>query len=207
MNSLATYIKQRVNIKLWSIVALMLIVLSLKDFSVSYFELYSFPFVLFFLLILRLFDDLASAKTDKGKENRAYTNQATKNELEPILILAQLILLIAISSFDVKRALFLLLFFVAIHLLYLTLYNIAKFRYFLPLLKYPFVVYLLNFDHSFHILVVYIAFIVFEMLEDHLFPGYLLTRYNNTLLNKKHIPYLFLICFLLTHLILIYQNV
>ena len=105
--------------------------------------------------------------------------------------------------FDIKRALFLLLFFVVTHLLYITLFNKSKFRYFLPLLKYPFVVYLLNFDFSVRILGVYIAFIVFEMLEDQLFPGYLLSKYNSTKLNKKYIPYLFILFFLITHLIII----
>ena len=203
MNSLGTYFNQRVNIRLWIVVAAVLIALSLKDFSISSFELYSFPFVLFFLLTLRLYDDLASSKIDQGKENRSYTNRETKKELQLYSVLAQLILLLTLAIFDIKRALFLLLFFVVIHLLYITLFNKSKFLYFLPLLKYPFVVYLLNFDFSFRILGVYIAFIVFEMLEDQLFPGYLLSKYNSTKLNKKYIPYLFILFFLITHLILI----
>jgi len=203
MNSLGTYFNQRVNIRLWIVVAAVLIALSLKDFSISSFELYSFPFVLFFLLTLRLYDDLASSKIDQGKENRSYTNRGTKKELQLYSVLAQLILLLTLAIFDIKRALFLLLFFVVTHLLYITLFNKYKFRYFLPLLKYPFVVYLLNFDLSFRILGVYIAFIVFEMLEDQLFPGYLLSKYNSTKLNKKYIPYLFILFFLITHLIII----
>lgn len=203
MNSLGTYFNQRVNIRLWIVVAAVLIALSLKDFSISSFELYSFPFVLFFLLTLRLYDDLASSKIDQGKENRSYTNRGTKKELQLYSVLAQLILLLTLAIFDIKRALFVLLFFVLTHLLYITLFNKSKFRYFLPLLKYPFVVYLLNFDFSFRILGVYIAFIVFEMLEDHLFPGYLLSKYNSTKLDKKYIPYLFILFFLITHLILI----
>ncbi|MEY3127164.1 MAG: hypothetical protein RL273_1337, partial [Bacteroidota bacterium] len=164
MNSLGTYFNQRVNIRLWIVVAAVLIALSLKDFSISSFELYSFPFVLFFLLTLRLYDDLASSKIDQGKENRSYTNRETKKELQLYSVLAQLILLLTLAIFDIKRALFVLLFFVVTHLLYITLFNKSKFRYFLPLLKYPFVVYLLNFDFSCRILGVYIAFIVFEML-------------------------------------------
>ena len=203
MNSLGTYFNQRVNIRLWIVVAAVLIALSLKDFSISSFELYSFPFVLFFLLTLRLYDDLASSKIDQGKENRSYTNRETKKELQLYSVLAQLILLLTLAIFDIKRALFVLLFFVVTHLLYITLFNKSKFRYFLPLLKYPFVVYLLNFDFSCRILGVYIAFIVFEMLEDQLFPGYLLSKYNSTKLNKKYIPYLFILFFLITHLILI----
>ena len=203
MNSLGTYFNQRVNIRLWIVVAAVLIALSLKDFSISSFELYSFPFVLFFLLTLRLYDDLASSKIDQGKENRSYTNRETKKELQLYSVLSQLILLLTLAIFDIKRALFVLLFFVVTHLLYITLFNKSKFRYFLPLLKYPFVVYLLNFDFSLRILGVYIAFIVFEMLEDQLFPGYLLSKYNSTKLNKKYIPYLFILFFLITHLILI----
>lgn len=203
MSSIGTYIKQRVSIGLWSLVALILIALSLKDFSITSFELYSFPFVLFFLLTLRLFDDLASAEIDKGKENRAYTNEATKSELQNYLFVAQLILLVTLSMFDLKRALFLLGFLVVNNLLYITFYTKSKFRYFLPLLKYPFVIFLLSLDLSFHILFVYLAFIVFEMLEDQLFPGYLLEEYNIAVINKKYIPYLFLLLFLITHLILI----
>jgi hypothetical protein len=203
MNSLGTYFNQRVNIRLWIVVAAVLIALSLKDFSISSFELFSFPFVLFFLLTLRLYDDLASSKIDQGKENRSYTNRETKKELQLYSVLSQLILLLTLAIFDIKRALFVLLFFVVTHLLYITLFNKSKFRYFLPLLKYPFVVYLLNFDFSVRILGVYIAFIVFEMLEDQLFPGYLLSKYNSTKLNKKYIPYLFILFFLINHLILI----
>jgi len=203
MNSLGTYFNQRVNIRLWIVVAAVLIALSLNDFSISSFELFSFPFVLFFLLTLRLYDDLASSKIDQGKENRSYTNRETKKELQLYSVLAQLILLLTLAMFDIKRALFLLLFFVVTHLLYIILFNKSKFRYFLPLLKYPFVVYLLNFDFSVRILGVYIAFIVFEMLEDQLFPGYLLSKYNSTKLNKKFIPYLFILFFLITHLIII----
>jgi hypothetical protein len=206
MNSLGTYIEQRANMGLWSLVSLFMIALSLKDFSISSAELYSFPFVLFFLLTMRLFDDLAIAEIDEGKENRSYTTVTTKKELEKILILAQLILFVSLAFFDLKRALLLLLFFAANHILYIYLFAKAKFRYFLPLLKYPFVVYILTFDFSFWTLTIYIAFMVFEMLEDQLFPGYLLARYNITIFNKKYIPYLFLLFFLLTHLVKIYYN-
>lgn len=203
MSSLGTYIKQRVGIWKWSLVAIMLIFLSLKDFSITCFEFYSFPFVLFFLLTLRLFDDLASAEIDKEKENRDYTNKAVKKELQKYLFAAQLILLVTLSAFDLKRALFLLIFLVANNLLYITCFTRSKIRFYLPLLKYPFVVYLLNFDFSIHVLVVYVAFVVFEMLEDHLFPGYLLSKYKLTLINKKYISYLFIILVLITHLIII----
>jgi hypothetical protein len=108
MNSLSTYIKQRLNISLWSLVALMIIALSLKDFSISLVQFYSLPFVIFFLFIMRLFDDLASAEIDKGKENRSYTTITTKKELQKYLVTAQLILLSTLAIFDIKRAMYLL---------------------------------------------------------------------------------------------------
>ena len=82
MNSLSKYIRQRFNISLWCLVAIMLIALSLKEFSISLVHVYSIPFVLFFLFTMRLFDDLASAKIDSEEANRDYTNEVTKKELQ-----------------------------------------------------------------------------------------------------------------------------
>ncbi|MFM7023407.1 MAG: hypothetical protein ACKOXB_10545 [Flavobacteriales bacterium] len=170
MNSLRTYIQERINIFLWSGVALLLIALSLTDLSFSTFQLYAFPFVLFFLLTLRLSDDLASAEIDKGKENRSYTNDTTKKELQKFSFVAQGILVATLAIFDYKRAVIALAFLVVNHLLYAVLFNITKLRYFLPLLKYAFIIYVLNLELSFNILAVVFAFITFESVEDQSFP-------------------------------------
>jgi len=166
MNSLSTYIKQRLNISLWSLLAVMLIALSLKDFSISLVQFYSLPFVIFFLFIMRLFDDLASAEIDKGKENRSYTTITTKKELQKYLVTAQLILLSTLAIFDIKRAMYLLAFFILNHFLYYVLFDISKFRYFLPLLKYPFIIFLLSLKLSYILVLVYCAVVLFEIMTD-----------------------------------------
>lgn len=122
---------------------------------------------------MRLFDDLASAEIDKGKDNRSYTTETTKKELQKYLVTAQLTLLSTLAIFDGKRALYLLAFFILNYFLYYVLFGISKFRYFLPLLKYPFVIYLLSLKLSFILLLVYCAFVLFEIVTD------------KTILNKK----------------------
>lgn len=202
MNKLSTYIRQRFNISLWFLVALMLIVISLKDFTISLVHVYSIPFVLFFLFIMRLFDDLASAKIDSDKARRDYTNEVIKKELQIILIISQIVLILFLAFFDTERARNLFIFLVVNSILYYLLFNVSKFRYFLPLLKYPFIIYILNLEPTFNLIAVYGAFVIFEMLEDPLFPNYLLTNYNVAIPEKKMVPYVFLLFFLLTQIIL-----
>lgn len=185
-------------------VSLFLILLSLQELKISQFHVLSLPFVFLFLIVMRLFDDIASAEVDKAKENRIYTTVCVKNELKRVLIALHLILLGVLSIFDIQRALLLLLFFALNQLLYSFLFKRAKCRYFLPLFKYPFVVFLLNFELSYQLVAVYFAFVIFEMLDDKTFPGYLLEGYKGSLINKKYFPYFFLFLFLLIHLILIY---
>ena len=151
---------------------------------------------------MRLFDDLASAKIDSGKVNRDYTNEVTKKELQIILIISQIVLISILAFFDTERAVNLFLFWVVNTILYYFLFNVSKFRYFLPLLKYPLIIYILNLEQSFNLIAVYGAFVIFEMLEDPLFPSYLLTNYKAAIPDKKIIPYLFLLFFLLTQIIL-----
>ena len=202
MNELSTYIRQRFNISLWFLVALMLIAISLKDFTISLVHVYSIPFVLFFLFIMRLFDDLASAKIDSDKARRDYTNEVIKKELQIILIISQIVLILFLAFFDTERARNLFIFLVVNSILYYLLFNVSKFRYFLPLLKYPFIIYILNLEPTFNLIAVYSAFVIFEMLEDPLFPNYLLTNYNMAIPEKKMVPYVFLLFFLLTQIIL-----
>ena len=202
MNELSTYIRQRFNISLWFLVALMLIAISLKDFTISLVHVYSIPFVLFFLFIMRLFDDLASAKIDSDKARRDYTNEVIKKELQIILIISQIVLILFLAFFDTERARNLFIFLVVNSILYYLLFNVSKFRYFLPLLKYPFIIYILNLEPTFNLIAVYGAFVIFEMLEDPLFPNYLLTNYNVAIPEKKMVPYVFLLFFLLTQIIL-----
>ena len=144
MKKLSTYIRQRFNISLWFLVALMLIAISLKDFTISLVHVYSIPFVLFFLFIMRLFDDLASAKIDSDKARRDYTNEVIKKELQIILIISQIVLILFLAFFDTERARNLFIFLVVNSILYYLLFNVSKFRYFLPLLKYPFIIYILK---------------------------------------------------------------
>ena len=202
MKKLSTYIRQRFNISLWFLVALMLIAISLKDFTISLVHVYSIPFVLFFLFIMRLFDDLASAKIDSDKARRDYTNEVIKKELQIILIISQIVLILFLAFFDTETARNLFIFLVVNSILYYLLFNVSKFRYFLPLLKYPFIIYILNLEPTFNLIAVYGAFVIFEMLEDPLFPNYLLTNYNVAIPEKKMVPYVFLLFFLLTQIIL-----
>jgi hypothetical protein len=114
----------------------------------------------------RLFDDLASAKVDEGKENRAYTKAETKSALRKYLVGAQLLLLSMLVFFDMQRAVVLLVFFAVNQVLYFFLFEISGFRYFLPLIKYPFVIYILRLKLSLVIPLVYAVAVIIEMATD-----------------------------------------
>ncbi len=204
MNSLKIYYKQRINLALWSLVTLFLVALSLQEFHLSKFHILSFPFVLFFLLNMRLFDDLANVEFDANKENRAYTNPIHQQDLKKLLIAGNLILLITLFLFSQQRALYLFLFLLLNQFFYAFFIKVGNFRYFLPLLKYPFVIFLLNLSYSYTISEVFIAFIVFEILDDKTFPGELLSSNKISLKTQKVLAYLFLLLILVFHLILIY---
>lgn len=153
---------------------------------------------------MRLFDDLANATFDSQKENRDYTNEQNNKTLQILLSTFQLALVLILAFFDTKRTVYLVFFLIGNTLLYKLLFNVSKFRYFLPLLKYPFIIYILNLETSYNLITIYSAFVIFEMLEDPSFPNYLLTHYKATMPDKKFLPYLFLLFFLFTQIILKY---
>lgn len=140
----------------------------------------SFVLLIAFLFVFRLYDDLLQARNDEGKQHRNYTETSARKTLLYFLI-AFLGILLCIAIFISVYLAFLLFCFIAInHLLYLLLINNKTVSGFLPLLKYPFVFFLLQFSDLsapvigaqlvFHAIALFFAFVAFESMEDKIFP-------------------------------------
>jgi hypothetical protein len=140
----------------------------------------SFVFLIAFLFVFRLYDDLLQSRNDKGKPERNYTETAARKTLLYFLI-AFLVSLLCIAILVSVYTAFLLFCFITInHLLYLLLINNRTASGFLPLLKYPFVYILLQFSELaapairtqllFLATSLFSAFVAFESMEDESFP-------------------------------------
>ena len=177
---LATYIRQR--IRPFLIIGLGIFILffsrPVSVFNVRSFA--SFAFLIAFLFVFRLSDDLLQSRNDEGKPDRNYTETAARKTLLYFLI-AFLGVLLCITIFISAYPAFLLFCFITInHLLYLLLINNKAASGFLPLLKYPFVYILLQFSDLSALVIeaqhvglavsLFFAFVAFESMEDRTFP-------------------------------------
>lgn len=139
-----------------------------------------FAFLIAFILVFRLYDDLLQAPNDIGKPDRDYTEATTRKTLLYHLIVLFAALLI--FAFFISWCLACILFcFMAInHIFYVFWVNNKTAAGFLPLVKYPFIFVLQQlFDTSrsnpgaallFPAIAMLIAFVAFESMEDTTFP-------------------------------------
>ncbi len=179
-NALTTYLRQRIQ-PLWLIILAIFIFLFSRpasEFKTGSFI--SFVLLMVFLLVFRLYDDLMQADNDQGKPDRSYTAPAERKTLFYYLICFFCLLLGIAFYVSNYLALFFFCFITVNHLLYLLFITNKTGAGLLPLLKYPFVCFLLQFsDFSAltigeHIVLpalsLFLAFVAFESMEDKTFP-------------------------------------
>ncbi len=140
----------------------------------------SFVFLIAFLFVFRLYDDLLQSRNDKGKPDRNYTETAARKTLLYFLIAFLGILLCIAILISVYPAFLLFCFITINHLLYSLLINNKTASGLLPLLKYPFVYILLQFTDLSALVIgaqlvflatsLFLAFVAFESMEDKTFP-------------------------------------
>lgn len=127
------------------------------------------------LFCFRLFDDLASWKVDAGKPDRIYTDRNSHAILRNFLIVFSAILIGIIWIFNADAAVALLTFSVFNLIAYSLLFKTWTWRFILPLLKYPFLCFLLyvffkNEAISTHEILIsaslFPAFLLFEIFDD-----------------------------------------
>ena len=178
-NVLRTYVRQRIHPGLILGLGILIFLFSRPISQVNAGSLVTFAFLILFIFVFRLYDDLLQAAYDSGKPDRDYTEPESRKTLFFYLIIFTGILFgigFVISGF----AAFLLLIFMATnHLLYVLLISNRTAAGFLPLLKYPFVFVLLQFmgpsEAKIGLLVcsafsLFLAFVAFESMDDETFP-------------------------------------
>lgn len=175
-NVFFTYIKQRLNVSLFLSLTIYLIAFGNLKILRSIDLFIYIPFIFNYLTTLRLYDDLMQHEFDKEKPNRNYTDITTRKSLSYYLVI--LFIITALSSFFISPLIGIisLSFLILNHLLYLLLLKVHKINTILPLLKYPFIVYLLYLSEDPAILVnsevitltavILTAFITFECMQD-----------------------------------------
>lgn len=233
MSDFITYIKQRFHLGIFSLLVLFLLLFSKSKLVFGLEDVLNFVLLLFFLMIMRLYDDLQNSVTDREKKNRIYTESEARKKLYVALIILILSFLILIFNFKKELLWEIILFFCINHILYLFLFNYRNFRSYLPLLKYPLIFIALYGQFNIVSIALFLAMIVFEILDDIKFPtpekySYAIIsltmillipnfqiKYLLTLLiilpitffiiskNSKTTPYLFLLIFLITRLTII----
>ncbi len=231
MNSFITYLKERFNIFVWGALALFLLLFSKHQISLNKTDAYMYFFLLFFLLITRLYDDLLNADADKDKPNKSYTEEKHTKTLLFFLIGISAIFISLLFFYEANLANLALIFLIGNHLLYLILYKTWKFKHFLPLLKYPLIFIALHGQFSIVAISLFLAFMVYEIMDDKDFPiskpyACLLTiaafalllenlpikhlvlfillavaSFATVVINRKYFPYIFLLLYLFSRLI------
>lgn len=175
-NILLKYIEQRYSIVLFLSLSTYIYLFSSSVNNFHVISIFHILFVFFCLLGLRLYDDLQQVEFDKEKLNRDYT----RSEKIPVLtnyLLLILCLILGLAYFiDNITFIVLLSFLLFNHLLYYLFLKNDSIRTLLPLLKYPFLVFLIsnfingdssNYLESFVVSsIIFLGFLRFESLQD-----------------------------------------
>ena len=164
---------------LWLVIAYALICFSAGDLALSITSLVQTIFVFAFLVIIRLYDDLFSAKVDAGLPDRSYTDPEIHKELSKVLVVCIVLIAAIVAFLSEGLGLYLLIFWVVNTILYATCFKYNSIQLLLPLLKYPFVVLVLSQTFSWAQLGLILAFVLYEQLDNnkgsHLVNALLLT--------------------------------
>ncbi len=237
MSDFIVYLKQRFKWRIFLLLTLFLLLFSKNKLFFGIADIINFVLILFFLLIMRLYDDLQNSVTDRNKSNRIYTSLESKKKLGYILIILMILYLGALTFFNIELAKKMALFFGVNHVLYLILFHYGNFKSYLPLLKYPLLYIILNGNFDLTSIALFLAMIEFEILDDIDFPlskklSYVVACISISLLiptfnlfyfivllfvlaitvfilskKTKTIPYLFLLLFLLTRITVLFYAI
>ncbi len=237
MSDFILYIKQRFNFGTFLLLTVFLLLFSKNNLLFGWEDISNFFLLFFFLFLMRLYDDLQNSATDREKKNRIYTETKAKKNLNIVLAILLVTFLFFVYQFKTELFKYVILFFLINWLLYLFLYHVSNFKSYLPLLKYPLVSIALLGEFNRACIALFLAMIVFEILEDAQFPiarkySYPIAIVAMTLLiptihkyyfilllvmlaltffliakKTKWSPYLFLILFLSTQLITISYDI
>src|SRR5205823_8099991 len=107
--------------------------------KIDFGSVFCLVFVIAFIIVFRLYDDLLQARNDTGKPDRIYTDPGARKTLTFFLIGLLTVLLLFASFISFTFACLLIGFAAVNHLLYLSFINNRTAAGFLPLLKYPFI--------------------------------------------------------------------
>jgi hypothetical protein len=182
VSALVTYCRQRIGPAFFGL-AVFLILFSQSPFRPAAQIVISFAFVLGFLFVFRLYDDLSQTPYDIGKPERSYTDPSAGKALAACLI----VFFPALAGFayllSPRAAMVLVLFIAVNHLVYRNFIGRKTLSGFLPMLKYPVLHWLLRFAESsssngagadfLTAAGLFAAFVAFESLDDEsfAFPG------------------------------------
>lgn len=231
MNNFFIYIKQRFHPLLFTVLAIFLLLYSKANLNFNVSDFYHFCFLIGFIFIMRLYDDLQSAVIDRNKPDRIYTDETIRKELSNRWILLTVVFLISLAFFNYILAAECFVFLVVNHIFYQLFFKNINVRPYLSLLKYPLIVAALSNHFDLNSIAILFAFIAFESSEDPEFPHAKFVRFTSSILafilllpinnhkyswpfillfitadaaliiNRKHAPYLFLLLFLISKLI------
>ena len=237
MSDFILYLKQRFKWSIFLLLTFFLLLFSKNKLVFGIADITNFVIILFFLMLMRLYDDLQNWVTDRNKSNRIYTALESKKKLAYILIILIILYLGVLIFFNIELAKKAALFFGINHILYLIFFNYWNFKSYLPLLKYPIIYMALNGHFDLTAIALFLAMIAFEILDDIDFPvskklryafacisiSLLIPKFNLFyfivlflalsitvfLLSKKTktVPYLFLLLFLLTRLTVLFYAI
>jgi hypothetical protein len=177
MFSFLVYLKQRFNILLFALLSVYLLGFSKSVFHFGTYDAWSVFFLFFFLFIMRLYEDLRNSWNHRNIPNRIYTDDSAAEELFYMLITLCILYLSFLSVADLKAAVSTLCFIAFNHFTYLAFFNRKKFRFYLPLLKFPFIIIILRGGFTWNAVAVFFLFLCFEMADDDSFPGRVRLKY------------------------------
>lgn len=166
----STYLSQRFPFLTYSMLALFLMLFSvgLRQFIVA--DIFLLAFILLLLLTMRLYDDLQNIRFDVDKPGRNYVNPLATRKVYIFFLICALVGVCIALVMRPAMGLILLAFFVSIHGIYILLVNRAHWRYFLPLIKYPFIAALVADNWTPVYLSLFFAFLTFDLIDDPTFP-------------------------------------
>ncbi|AOW10364.1 hypothetical protein EM308_13100 [Flavobacterium gilvum] len=237
MSEFVLYIRQRFSLSIFLSLTVFLLLFSKTKLVFGIEDAYNFGLIMFFLLIMRLYDDLQNSVIDSKKIDRIYTNAEAKKRLTFVLMILIFGFLWVLFFYKTVLIKGIILFFCLNHILYLLLFKSRNFKSYLPLLKYPLAFIALQGQFSLVSISLFLSMIVFEILDDFQFPiqkkyciifavlSMLILIPNLKIINLvtllivfpivvfivlkniKTAPYLFLLLFLLTRLIFISNEI
>jgi len=166
MTDLFTYMKERIVLLNWAALAYALVCFAHGSFTLNGHRLAESVGVLAFLILFRLYDDVANSKIDQHKPNRSYVFSATAVSLNRYFYALYIGFTLLISFQDGLQAILLISFLFLSEISYYFLFPFRKIRLLLPLLKYPFAVLALGSHDAYAILGLFLIFILIEYRDE-----------------------------------------